>query len=131
MYKVFERRQMRSVTYQMNHSNSCSTYYSMRKQAWYRAGAPTRIQDPPKKIYTHTLTKENSMLYVSTQFKLNTSYNRAQYKFPVPVQLMEVLKVVALSGYTPITTFLKRQPYSGHLLSLSYVIRHMILQSCE
>jgi len=30
--------------------------------------------------------------------KLNTHYNRAQYKFPVPVQLMEVLKVVAVSG---------------------------------
>jgi len=30
--------------------------------------------------------------------KLNTSYSRAQYKFPVPVQLMEVLKVVAVSG---------------------------------
>ena len=30
--------------------------------------------------------------------KLNTCYNRAQYKFPVPVQLMEVLKVVAISG---------------------------------
>jgi len=30
--------------------------------------------------------------------KLNTSYNKAQYKFPVPVQLMEVLKVVAFSG---------------------------------
>jgi len=29
---------------------------------------------------------------------LNTSYNRAQYKFPVPVQLMEVLKVVTVSG---------------------------------
>jgi len=30
--------------------------------------------------------------------KLNTRYNRAQYKFPVPVRLMEVLKVVAISG---------------------------------
>jgi len=30
--------------------------------------------------------------------KLNTRYNRAQYKFPVPVQLMEMLKVVAVSG---------------------------------
>ena len=30
--------------------------------------------------------------------KLNTRYNRAQYKFPVNVQLMEVLKVVAVSG---------------------------------
>ena len=30
--------------------------------------------------------------------KLNTRYNRAQYKFPVLVQLMEVLKVVAVSG---------------------------------
>jgi len=30
--------------------------------------------------------------------KLNTHYNRAQYKFPVPVQLMEVLNVVAVSG---------------------------------
>jgi len=31
-------------------------------------------------------------------YKLNASYNGAQYKFPVPVQLMEVLKVVAVSG---------------------------------
>jgi len=30
--------------------------------------------------------------------KLNTRYIRAQYKFPAPVQLMEVLKVVAVSG---------------------------------
>ena len=30
--------------------------------------------------------------------KFNTRYNRAQYKFPVPVQLMEVLKGVAVSG---------------------------------
>jgi hypothetical protein len=29
--------------------------------------------------------------------KLNTSYSIAQYKFPVPVQLMEVLKLVAVS----------------------------------
>ena len=29
---------------------------------------------------------------------LNKRYSRAQYKFPVPVQLMEVLKVVAVSG---------------------------------
>ena len=36
--------------------------------------------------------------------KLNARYNRAQYKFLVPVQLMEVLKVVAVSGSTPITT---------------------------
>jgi hypothetical protein len=28
--------------------------------------------------------------------RLNTSYNRAQYKFPVPVQLMEVLKLFAV-----------------------------------
>jgi hypothetical protein len=74
------------------------------------------IQGPPKKCI-HTLTKENSVLYVSTKFNYtsqveyklqqstiqvttehNTSYNRAQYKFPVPVQLMEVLKVVAVSG---------------------------------
>jgi len=27
--------------------------------------------------------------------KLNTRHNRAQYKFPVPVHLMEALKVVA------------------------------------
>ena len=32
------------------------------------------------------------------QHKLNTRYNRAQYKSPVPVQLMEVLIVVAVSG---------------------------------
>jgi len=42
------------------------------------------------------------MLYVSTNLiihhKLNTSYNRAQYKFPVPVQLMEALKLFAVSG---------------------------------
>ena len=48
------------------------------------------------------------MLYVSTNFnyphKLNTLYNRAQYKVPVAVQLMEVLKVVAISGKTPIAT---------------------------
>jgi len=30
--------------------------------------------------------------------KLNTRSNRAQYQFPVPVQLMEVLKVVVFSG---------------------------------
>ena len=30
--------------------------------------------------------------------KLNTRYNRAQYNFPVPVQLMEVLKGIAVSG---------------------------------
>ena len=30
--------------------------------------------------------------------KLNSHYNRAQYKFPVPVQLMEVLKVAAVSS---------------------------------
>jgi hypothetical protein len=30
--------------------------------------------------------------------KLNTSYNRAQYKFPVPVQLMEFLRLFAVSG---------------------------------
>jgi len=30
--------------------------------------------------------------------KLTTRYSRAQYKFAVPVQLMEVLKVVAVSG---------------------------------
>jgi hypothetical protein len=36
--------------------------------------------------------------------KLKTSYNRTQYKFPVPVELMEMFKVVAVSGYTPVTT---------------------------
>jgi hypothetical protein len=30
--------------------------------------------------------------------KSNTSYNRAQYKFPVPAHLMEVLKLFAVSG---------------------------------
>ena len=30
--------------------------------------------------------------------KLNTRYNKAQYKFPVPVQLMEVLKMVTFGG---------------------------------
>jgi hypothetical protein len=37
------------------------------------------------------------VLNLIIQYKWNTSYNRAQYKFPVPVQLMEVLKVVAVS----------------------------------
>ena len=37
-------------------------------------------------------------LTIIIHHKLNTRYNRAQYKFPVPVQLMEVLKVVAVSG---------------------------------
>jgi len=32
-----------------------------------------------------------SVLNLIIHHKLNTSYNRAQYKFPVPVQLMEVL----------------------------------------
>jgi hypothetical protein len=30
--------------------------------------------------------------------KLNTSYTRAQHKFPVPVQLMVELKLFAVSG---------------------------------
>jgi len=30
--------------------------------------------------------------------KLKTRYSRTQYQFPVPVQLMEVLKMVAVSG---------------------------------
>jgi len=42
------------------------------------------------------------MLYVSTNCNYTSqveyTLNRAQYKFPVPVQLMEVLKVVAVSG---------------------------------
>jgi len=38
------------------------------------------------------------VLTLITHHKLNARYNRAQYKFPVPVQLMEVLKVVAVSG---------------------------------
>ena len=69
------------------------------------------IQGPPKKC-VHTSTKENSMLYISTKFNYtsqvayklqwstiqvtiehNTSYNRAQYKFPVPVQLMDIFKL--------------------------------------
>ena len=49
-----------------------------------------------------TLKKENSVLYVNTKFNYTSQveykFNRAQYKFPVPVQLMEVLKVVAFSG---------------------------------
>jgi len=60
----------------------------------------TYIQGPPKKCI-HTLTKEKSMLLVLSlivHHKLNTRYNKAQYKFPVPVQLMEVMKVVAISG---------------------------------
>ena len=59
------------------------------------------MQGPPKKCI-HTLTKENLccmlVLTLILHHKLNTHYNRAQYKFPVPVQLMEVLKVVAVSG---------------------------------
>ena len=38
------------------------------------------------------------VLTVIINRKLNTRYNRAQYKFPVPVQLMEVFKMVAVSG---------------------------------
>jgi hypothetical protein len=37
------------------------------------------------------------VLYLIVHHKLNTSYNRVQYKFPVPVQLMEVLKVVTVT----------------------------------
>jgi len=39
-----------------------------------------------------------SVLNLIIHHKWNTSYNRAQYKFPVPVQLMEVLKLFAVSG---------------------------------
>jgi len=38
------------------------------------------------------------VLNLIVHYKLNTSYNRAQYKFPVPVQLMEVLKLFAVSS---------------------------------
>jgi len=38
------------------------------------------------------------VLSLIVHHKLNTRYNKAQYKFPVPVQLMEVMKVVAISG---------------------------------
>jgi len=38
------------------------------------------------------------ILTLIVHHKLNTRYSRAQYKFPVLVQLMEVLKVVAVSG---------------------------------
>ena len=38
------------------------------------------------------------VLTLITHHKLNTRYSKAQYKFPVPVQLMGVLKVVAVSG---------------------------------
>jgi len=38
------------------------------------------------------------VLTLIVHHKLNTRYSRQQYKFPVPVQLMEVLKVVAVSG---------------------------------
>jgi len=38
------------------------------------------------------------LLTLIIHHKLTKRYNRAQYKFPVPVQLMEVLKVVAVSG---------------------------------
>jgi len=38
------------------------------------------------------------VLILIIRHKLNTRYNRAQYKFPVPVQLTGVLKVVAVSG---------------------------------
>ena len=37
------------------------------------------------------------VLTLIIRHKFNTHYNRAQYKFPVPVQLMEVLKVVAVA----------------------------------
>jgi len=39
-----------------------------------------------------------SVLNLIIHHKLNTSYNRAQYKFPVPVQLIYVLKLFAASG---------------------------------
>ena len=38
------------------------------------------------------------VLNLIIQHELDTSYIGAQYKFPVPVQLMKVLKVVAVSG---------------------------------
>jgi len=44
------------------------------------------------------------VLTLIVHHKLNTRYNRAQYKFPVPVQWMGLLKVVAVSGQTTITT---------------------------
>ena len=50
--------------------------------------------------------------------KLNTRYNKAQYKFSVPVQLLEVLKVIAVSGiiitiqYVVVWCFLNRCRYS-------------------
>jgi hypothetical protein len=60
------------------------------------------IQGPPKK-YIHTLTKKTLccmlVLNLIIHHKLNTSY-----KFPVPVQLMEVLKLFAVSSWTPTTT---------------------------
>ena len=55
-----------------------------------------------KKMYTHFNERKllccMLVLNLIIHHKLNTSYSRAQYKFPVPVQLMEVLKVVAVSG---------------------------------
>ena len=38
------------------------------------------------------------VLTLITHHKLNTRYNRTQYRFPVSVQLMEVLKAVAVIG---------------------------------
>jgi hypothetical protein len=51
-------------------------------------------------MYTHFNERKLCCMLVLNliiHHKLNTSYNRAQYKFPVSVQLIEVLKVVAVS----------------------------------
>jgi len=54
-----------------------------------------------KKTYTRFNKRKLCCMLVLTliiHHKLNTRYNRAQYKFPVPVELMEVLEVVAVAS---------------------------------
>jgi hypothetical protein len=54
-----------------------------------------------KRMYTYFNERKLCcmlVLNVIIHHKLITSYNRAQYRFRVPVQLIEVLKVVAVSG---------------------------------
>jgi len=58
--------------------------------------------------------------------KLNTRYNTAQYKFPVPVQLIEVLKMVAVCGYTLITTHA-----STDFELQRHVATRMTVRSCD
>jgi len=54
-----------------------------------------------RKMYTHFNERKLScilVLILTIHHKLNTRYNRAPYKFPVPVEVMEVPKVVAVSS---------------------------------